>query len=95
MQIFVFLQPMWRQERSGLSDSGTLQPQGIKQEKHEKKHEIFAFKLLLEEIQLKNLTIRKIFKKKKNTCCRILQKWSEIELYPPPMVLSKIFDRSI
>ena len=76
MQIFVFLQPMWRQEQSGLSDSGTLQPQGIKQEKHEKKHEIFAFKLLLEEIQLKNLTIRKIFKKKKKY---MLPKLTEME----------------
>ena len=32
---------------------------------------------------------------KKNTCCRSLQKWSEIELYSPPMVLSKTFNRSI
>ena len=34
---------------------------GVKQKKHEKKHEILAFKLLLHEIRLKNLTIRKIF----------------------------------
>ena len=34
---------------------------GFKQKKHEKKHEILAFKLLLKEMQLKNLTIRKIF----------------------------------
>ena len=34
---------------------------GIEQKNHEKKHEILAFKSLLEEIRLKNLTIRKIF----------------------------------
>ena len=32
---------------------------------------------------------------KKNTCCWSLQKWSEIELCSPSMVLSKIFDKSI
>ena len=32
-----------------------------KQKKHEKKHEILGFKPLLQEIWLKNLTIRKIF----------------------------------
>ena len=32
---------------------------------------------------------------KKNTCRRSLQKWSNIELYSSPMVLLKIFDRSI
>ena len=35
------------------------------------------------------------FKKKKNTCCRSLQKWSEIELCSSRMVLSRIFDKSI
>ena len=31
----------------------------------------------------------------KNTCCWSLQKWSKIELCLPPIILSKIFDRSI
>ena len=61
MQIFVFLQPMWRQERSGLSDSKTFQPQGGYTEKTRKKHEILAFSPLLQEIRLKGLTSRKIF----------------------------------
>ena len=52
---------MLGQERSGLSDSRTSQPQRVKQEKHKKKHENLAFKPLLQEIQLKNLTIRKLF----------------------------------
>ena len=56
MQVFVFLQ-----EQSGLSDSGTFQPQEVKQNKHEKKYENLAFKSLLQEIRLKNLTISKIF----------------------------------
>ena len=34
---------------------------GVKQKKHKKKHEILAFKPLLQEIRLKNLTSRKIF----------------------------------
>ena len=34
---------------------------GIKQKKHVKKREILAFKPLLQEIRLKNLTSRKIF----------------------------------
>ena len=29
IQFFVFLQPLWHQERRGLSDSKTFQPQGI------------------------------------------------------------------
>ena len=33
----------------------------VKQKKHVKKREIFTFKPLLQEIRLKNLTIRKIF----------------------------------
>ena len=33
-------------------------PKGIKQKKHKKKHEIVAFKFLLQEIQLKNLSQR-------------------------------------
>ena len=50
MQIFAFPQPMWRRERSSLSDSRTFQPQrrgGKLNEKHKKKHEILAFKPLL------------------------------------------------
>ena len=47
---------MCHQEQSGLPDSRTFQPQGVKQEK--KKHEILGFiKPLLQEIQLQNLTI--------------------------------------
>ena len=34
---------------------------GVKQKKHVKKREILAFKSLLQEIRLKNLTSRKIF----------------------------------
>ena len=58
---------MWRPERSSLSDSRTFQPQGGRgegggvTEKNKKKHEILAFKPLLQEIRLKNLTVRKIF----------------------------------
>ena len=33
---------------------------GVKQKKYLKKREVFAFKPLLQEIRLKNLTIRKI-----------------------------------
>ena len=36
-------------------------PKGVKQKKHIKKRQILDFKPLLQEIQLKNLTIRKIF----------------------------------
>ena len=61
IQIFVFLQPMWHQEQSDLCAPRIFQPQGVKQKKYEKKHEILAFKLLLQEIWLKNLTSRKIF----------------------------------
>ena len=58
---FLFLQSVWCQERSGLSTSRTFHPQGVKQKRHVKKHEILAFKPLLQNIQLKNLTSRKIF----------------------------------
>ena len=68
MQIFIFLQSMWRKEQSGLSDSRTFQPdgggegdRGIKQKNTQEKHEILAFKPLLQEIRLKNPIIRKIF----------------------------------
>ena len=74
MQIFVFLQSMWRKEQSGLSDSRTFQPHGggegdgggggmggLSKKTHKKKHEILAFKALLQEIRLKNPIIRKIF----------------------------------
>ena len=65
---------------------------GVKQKKHKKNHEILAFKPLLQEIWLKNLTSRKIFFEiKKNTSCRSLQKWSEIELYSPLYGFIKIF----
>ena len=53
---------MWRQEQSGLSASRIFQSQGVKQKKHVKKRDILAFiKPLLQEIQLKNLSSRKIF----------------------------------
>ena len=68
MQIFVFLQPMWHKgkedvflilEHSSLRNGGRG---GEKKKKtHKKKHEILAFKPLLQETQLKNPTIRKIF----------------------------------
>ena len=35
-------------------------PRGVKQKKYEKKHEILAFKPLLQEMLLKNLTSRKL-----------------------------------
>ena len=38
MQIFVFLQPMWRQVQSGVSDSRTFQPQGSYREKNTRKN---------------------------------------------------------
>ena len=61
---------------------------GVKQ----KKHEILAFKPLLQKIRLKKLTIRKMLwitniyalNWKKKTCCWSLQKWREIELCSPP-----------
>ena len=56
-----FLQAVWRQERNGLSDSKTFQPQGGYTEKTRKKREILAFSPLLQEIRLKDLTSRKIF----------------------------------
>ena len=37
MQIFVFFWPMWCQEQSGLSDSRTFQPQGVKWKKTQEK----------------------------------------------------------
>ena len=59
MQVFVFLWPMLCQERSGLSDSRTFQPNrggggrgwagGIKQKKKQE-HEILVFKPFLQEI---------------------------------------------
>ena len=66
---------------------------GVKQKKYEKKYEILAFKLLIQEIRLKNLTSKTIFWssnnlnleiKKKKKSYRSLQKWSEIELYSHP-----------
>ena len=68
---------------------------GVKEKKH-KKHKILAFKPILQEIQMKNLTSRKIFWStnikfwnKKNTYCRSLPKWSKIELYSPPYGMIK------
>ena len=65
MQIFVFLWPMWNQEQGSLSDSRTFQSQGGgkggKQRKHKKKHAILAFKPLLKEIRLQNLTLSESF----------------------------------
>ena len=76
---------MWRQERSGLSAPRTFQPQGgIKQKKHVKKREILAFKPLLQEIWLKNLTSRKIFWKN-NT--EVYQNGAKLNYIHPPMVL--------
>ena len=60
--MFAFLQSMQRQEQIDLVDSSTFQSQGrYKHIKHEKKDEILVFKPLLQEIQLKNLTIRTFF----------------------------------
>ena len=58
MQVFVFLESM-----CGLSDSRTFYPQSRLPlcEKNEKKHEFFTFEPSLQEIQLKILTIRKLF----------------------------------
>ena len=101
MQIFVFLQPMWCQEWSGLSGVWTFQPQGGLNRKKKKKHEVLVFKPLLQEIWLKNLTSRTFLKlqhlsfkkeKKKN----LLPKLSEMErnwIMITPQCLSKIFDR--
>ena len=36
-------------------------PRKVKQKKQEKKHQILSFKLLLQEIQLKNSNIKKVF----------------------------------
>ena len=66
----------------------------LKRKKHKKKHEILAFRPLLQEIRLKTLTIRKVFwsskskfwNLKKKTCCRSLPKWIEIELFSPPPI---------
>ena len=96
MQIFAFLQLMWCQEQSGLSDSRTFQSQGrgLNRKKTWEKHEILSFKPLLQAIQLKNLTIRKIFWSaniwalKKNTCCQSLQKQRNWIILTP-YVLSK------
>ena len=74
---------------------------GVKEKKH-KKHKILAFKPILQEIQMKNLTSRKIFWStnikfwnKKNTYCRSLPKWSKIELYSPPYGMIKNLWQSI
>ena len=66
----------------------------VKQKKHEEKHEILAFKLLLQEIWWKNLTSRKIFKVLKVFCCQSLQKWSKIELCSPPYIFIQNLQQS-
>ena len=99
MQIFVFLQPMWCQEQRSLFDFRTFQPQGVKQ----KKHEILAFKPLLQKIRLKKLTIRKILwitniyalNWKKRHAAEAYRNEGKLNYVHPPMVLLKIFDRSI
>ena len=91
MQIFVFLQPMWRQEGSALSDSITLQPQGGLNKKNMRKNMKFwplnfyynrsNWKIWLPE-KFSDALTSKLWNKK-NTCCGNLQKWSEVELYSP------------
>ena len=87
-----FLQPMWCQEQSSFSDSRTFQPHGGQIEKPRKKREILAFTPLPQEVQLKNLTIRKIFWSSNTKAYRNGAKLNYIH---SPMVLSKFFDRSI
>ena len=78
-------------------------PRGVKQEKHKKKHEIFTFKPLLQEIWLKNLTSRKLFwsstsklqNKKKKPTAKACRNGAKLNYVHPTMVSSKIFDRSI
>ena len=70
---------MWPQERSGFSDSGTLQ----RPEKTRAKRWNFGFwKTWLLERFSEALTSK--LWNKKNTCCQSLQRWSEMELCSPP-----------
>ena len=88
MQIFVFLQPMWRQVQSCVSDSRTFQPQGSYREKNTRKNMTFwllnsfikrpDWKIWLWERFSKALTSK--LWNKRNTCCWSSQKCSEIEL---------------
>ena len=72
---------------------------GVKQ----KKHEILAFKPLLQKIRLKKLTIRKIlwitniyaFNWKKRHAAEAYRNEGKLNYVHPPMVLLKIFERSI
>ena len=92
MQIFVFLQPMCRQERSVFSDYRTFLSQGGSTKQNMRKNMKFwplnpyykrsDWKTWLAERISEALTSN--FSNKKNTCCRSLQKWREIELYSPP-----------
>ena len=62
-----FFSIIWCQERSGLSDYRTFQPRGGGgrgwggQKKHKKKHDILAFKPLLQEIWLKKTWLAERF----------------------------------
>ena len=93
MQIFVFLQPMWCQERSTLSASRTFQPHSlVKTEKNLRKNMKFwplnpyekrsEWKTQLSERFSEALTSK--LWNKKNVCWRSLQKWAEIELCSTP-----------
>ena len=62
IQIFVFLQSMYVRNEAVFLFLEQSSVRGFKQKKDEKKHENLAFKLLLQEIRLKNWTSRKIFK---------------------------------
>lgn len=71
---------------------------GVKQKKHKKKHENLVFKPLLQEIWLKNLTIRKLFwsskfSKRKKHATKSYRNWiSKLNYVQPTIILSKIFD---
>ena len=75
----------------------------VKQKKHKKKHKILAFKPLLQEIWLKNLTSRAFLKlqhlsfkiKKIPAAGRACRNGAKLNYVHPPMVLSKIFSRSV
>ena len=92
MQIFVFLQPMCRQEWSVFSDYRTFLSQGGSTKQNTRKNMKFwplnpyykrsDWKTWLAERFSEALTSK--LWNKKNTCCRSLQKWSEIELCSPP-----------
>ena len=77
-------------------------PRRVKQIKHDKRHEILAFKSLLQEIWLKTLTSRNFlklqhlsFKLKKIPATEPCRNGAKLNYVHPSMVLSKVFDRSI